>query len=143
MIDAKELRIGNYLSGNNDPEMQVFSINPINGVEMGFIGMQEDESIDYGLWYYNLSELKPIPLTEEWLLKFGCRKLTAEKHICYCIEINEQISIYISIDKLVLVEVGIGEDDNEYLSIIDYVQMVHQLQNLYFSLSGKELEFKN
>jgi len=69
---------------------------------------------------------KPIPLTEEWLLKFGF-----ERSGLY--NVKSQVYIY---DEHGLVDTG-------YEYRFNYTEMklkyVHQLQNLYFALTGEEL----
>src|SRR5690606_20711074 len=80
-----------------------------------------------------ISELKPIPLTEEILLKCGF-----EKHGNFYY-IKSFKSIYISrpwleANHLLLKTLG-GE-------CISKVKHLHQLQNLYFALCGEELEVK-
>ena len=85
-------------------------------------------------------ELEPIPLTEEWLLKFGFHKHHGEYY-------NETIAIwekgylwYFSIYPL--------EDMEDELPDMSahrtghYVKCVHQLQNLYHALTGEELNLK-
>lgn len=56
-----------------------------------------------------------IPLTEEWLLKFGVE------------------SIY---------DFKIYNDDGDVFYYAVGCEYVHQLQNLYFALTGEELEIK-
>ena len=60
----------------------------------------------------------PIPLTEEWLLKFDCKKI-------WVFEIfgDNKRGFHIS---------------TEYGEWI-FLKYVHQLQNLYFALTGEEL----
>ena len=74
---------------------------------------------------------KPIPLTEEWLLKFGFE----ESENCYELEINGSISIFFAGYLGVMID-GV-------FSFLDKDQFyVHQLQNLYFALTNKELTLK-
>jgi hypothetical protein len=68
---------------------------------------------------------EPIPLTEEWLLKFGFEKSS------YYYEIKG-------------IAISLGEDGRTILNGCGEVNAkhcvyVHQLQNLYFALTGKEL----
>ena len=96
-----------------------------------------------------------LPLTEEWLLKAGFE--------LYDYEPNEEGDefpdfIYMSYkitppEKLYYYTITNTPEDGGYfdfcikVQFADYVmlstlQYVHQLQNLYFALTGKELEFK-
>ena len=65
----------------------------------------------------------PILLTEEWLLKFGIEKMHDGNYW------NKKLCI--------------RKDRNEFYALYEqgriYIQYVHQLQNLYFALTGEEL----
>ena len=84
---------------------------------------------------------KPIPLTEEWLIKFGFEKgylnylVLKEEFYCYCYEKSKGLHIEVFAhdeeDEVI---------DSEYLT--PTINYVHQLQNLYHALTGKELEIK-
>jgi hypothetical protein len=80
----------------------------------------------------NIDFFRPIPLTEEWLLKFG---FEVDDHL-----MNPDDWPYVDYIKN---EVRISEPnysfafygrDNEL-----EIKYVHQLQNLYFALTGEEL----
>ena len=70
---------------------------------------------------------KPIPLTEEWLLKFGFR--TEESS---CFELDD---ININTSRELMWVYTKCKNNIE----IEMPEFVHQLQNLYFALTGKEL----
>lgn len=70
---------------------------------------------------------KPIPLTEEWLLKFGFEEKYG--YIKNGVHLNTDYSLFIED------EIGF----NEWTADCEYV---HQLQNLYFALTGEELIIK-
>jgi hypothetical protein len=81
----------------------------------------------------NFVTYKPIPLTEEWLLKFGFKKRDMLSSILFDMK-NPRFSIYLNppIDKSNKWNIlGIEKNVN--------IQYVHQLQNLYFALTGEEL----
>jgi len=73
-----------------------------------------------------LENIEPIPLTEEWLLKFGFEI----KQGRFGNEYWGKINLYTSSDKKIVFCF------DGYLKGIKYV---HQLQNLYFALTGNEL----
>jgi hypothetical protein len=76
---------------------------------------------------------EPIPLTEEWLLKFGFEK--SENNWKF-------LDLYfgiISWEKLAGTMFCL-EQESIFLPHIKYV---HQLQNLYFALTGEVLTFKS
>ena len=69
---------------------------------------------------------KPIPLTEEWLLKFGLLKtknsvLMGGYELIYD-DKNNMYNVFV------------------YHGIFCTIKYVHQLQNLYFALTGEELK---
>ena len=76
--------------------------------------------------------LIPIPLTEQWLLKAGAEKVA---DYSFYLE-NMHIGVYHSKS---------GGGFVFILSIKDFqiaeLKYVHQLQNLYFALTGVELDF--
>lgn len=110
MIDARELRIGNYVTHNHP------------------IGMKLQAIITNGCDIDLYEELEPIPLTEEWLLKFGFEQIGS--------------TIYINIGSI---EIGtISNGKRFYIQIRSEnvtlpIKSVHELQNLFFCLCGKEL----
>ena len=77
-----------------------------------------------------MDRYEPIPLTEEWLLKFG---FTFYRENMYDIK-----DFTFLLDRFTLWDYT-GEE--RYL-IACSVNHVHQLQNLYFALTGEELEIK-
>ena len=145
MKRAREYRIGNYVTvrgviqyiigieSNNDWNVEdglgAFetirtNVNPMN--------MSKD-----GLLY--VSEAEPIPLIEEWLDKFGfgSKYKSVHTHWNYCGFGIEQ--------KSDVADDG-GELPTEQVFYYDYkyeIKYVHQLQNLYHALCGKELTIKN
>lgn len=77
---------------------------------------------------------KPIPLTEEWLLKFGFKKVGIN------FELNSIVIWYSSYEKCFVWRfMNVGEDADRKVRL-DYL---HQLQNLYFALTGEELTIKS
>lgn len=111
-MKANELRIGNLVYG-------VITHRVIKSINE-----------DYYTDTYNNSTLirdaKPIPLTEEWLVKFGW-ELTP---------LNASFKRYNRKSGFMIIEVY---DDNKFWAEYIYVKYVHQLQNLYFALTGEEL----
>lgn len=84
---------------------------------------------------------KPIPLTEDWLLKFKeiyligkCSSRYAYREGYYCFG-----SLYLSKDFELCTE---DYDSDCMPGLCTQIKHVHQLQNLYFALENKELEIK-
>jgi hypothetical protein len=74
-----------------------------------------------------------IPITEEWLLNFGLSKA----HGGFDRFTWHRSAIYFKEGRWIY---GIlGDDNNSYYHVSE-LQYVHQLQNLYFSLTGQELK---
>ena len=117
-MKASELRIGNYVNDRFDAEVTVCDIT--NG------GI----NLNYGYSTISIDELKPIPLTEEWLLSFGFEKNGN----------NQFILMEGSVDILFNKDLNGWTCDGINFSI-NMTEHVHQLQNLYFALTGEELEF--
>ncbi len=72
---------------------------------------------------------QPITLTEEWLLKFGFEKRSI---------IQENDSYYLNGEIVWVTKKGF-----RYFQNRNIIQHVHQLQNLYFALTGEELTIKD
>lgn len=76
---------------------------------------------------------EPIPLTEEWLIRFGATKHSS---INYKLMVGAlPMSLRISPGSNCYSELG-----EIYLG--QHITHVHQLQNLYFALTGEELQLK-
>ncbi len=116
MIEAKELRIGNLV------------ISPsLNEITVNARWILEQHQCDLS----NCEYLKPIPITEEWLLKFGFKK---DNH---GFVLHDKMSLSIHFSK----ELGFVPCWQDFVLSIKYnLKYIHQLQNLYFALTQKELE---
>lgn len=115
-MKAKELRIGNYYIENN----QVCRV----------------EHYDISSAYFNPDMYKPIPLTEEWLLKFG---FVWELDKSYSLTINENNGLFIWVDLNTLHPIAELIDSSDRV-VANHIEYIHQLQNLYFALTGEELK---
>jgi hypothetical protein len=120
MIQENELRIGNLLNHNNGSIVGSFIVGLIH---------LEDIIKDNS----HAREYDPIPLTEEWLLKFGFKKTMSWT---YTIDLvgNLKLVYYLG-------EKGFSIGFKNY-SDFSNLKYVHQLQNLYFALTKQELEIK-
>jgi len=118
-MDARNLRIGNWVVIDGSKEEICDNIM---------------FDYDEGAWYIDnrhITLVKPIPLTEEWLLRFGFKR-EKEEHINNQYRNNRMILELDVNDKLTY---SFGDADS--VAVI----YVNQLQNLYFALTGEELEF--
>jgi hypothetical protein len=74
------------------------------------------------------TKASPIQLTEEWLLKFGFGwKNFAFRNGTFTVRFQKEFYVYLSIEGVRPIQIK-----------LDYV---HQLQNLYFALTGEELTY--
>ena len=142
MIKANELRIGNFVSVNKGFEMLVHSIFQDDTLYLDFIPPLVNEA---DVWEVDAGDVSPIELTEEWLLKLGF------ECIADCIDqktfalknrkSNYYYAVILDHEEIVLERKDIN---GFYIIIWDerYFQYVHQLQNIYFALTGEELQLK-
>jgi hypothetical protein len=124
MIKANELRIGNLVYESSDGiGFDIFEITCINSFTKTVIDKSDTISqLDY---------LFGIPITEDWLLKFGFdRGIYWRKDWFEIQQSEDEFSLYIP-------DNYVGQEYGEPL------KYVHQLMNLYFALTGTELELKN
>ena len=120
-MKVNELRVGNLLL-INEKVTEVFGINKYY-ITHGNI----ESPCKHELKYF-----KPIPLTEEWLVKLGFKK---ENYFTYD---NGLISISLPSEDPLLWRNG-----RTYFNswkICDAPKYVHNLQNIYFALTGNELQ---
>jgi hypothetical protein len=113
-MKATELRIGNWVQFK-------YTETPVRITLGDFVREYKDEHLD---------DYEPIPLTEEWLVKFGFEKddgIWEHKELMWSCEIS-------------------GDDDSFNFKRLGLdipcigIFYVHQLQNLYFALTGQELQ---
>jgi hypothetical protein len=132
-MKASELRIGNLIY--NSYTKDIFSVYPMFIVQFS---KTEDTNI------------KPIQLTEEWLLKFGFIKYPD------CRDTFQQVyydSYQFEIDRFTIISFSIQQGNKNLIKCnFDrgyrsddgkknyYIKHVHQLQNLYFALTNEELK---
>ena len=127
MISANELRIGNWV---NIPECAINAqIVALTKTEF-FIEQDSHDLGDYEL-YFLYESAHPIPLTPEILEKCGF-----EQDWVVVGEDREEFAIWKkgSIIFNQRLEASVGWDDVD-------IKHLHQLQNLYFAMTGKELNY--
>lgn len=90
-----------------------------------------------------LGRVQPISITEEWLIRFGFNRDDGVMCVQYIKDCQNYIFYYAVYETGVTFRIEL--DSNyypEYIQLTDHVQYVHQFQNLYFALTGEELEIK-
>lgn len=141
-MKTNDLRIGNYLY-YKDTDF-VATVELIHGKN------HFDCRDEFGSFTPN-NKYQPIPLTEEWLLNFGFEKIGSfkewnkrnsvlkEKEYSFPIFDHKNINMYFYSTPFA---------DNYFFYNGTHIPVnkmpnVHQIQNLYFALTGKELEVVN
>ena len=110
---AKELRVGNYILVDiGIPSMDLHQIKPDD-----FVGIANED-------HYVL----PIEITDEWLMNFGYKLVNVLHDGTKSYEGTPYLYFK---DGIVKISVHTPE-----------IKYVHQLQNLFYVLNGKELEIK-
>ena len=138
MIKENELRLNNLVTDEwYDSFKTIIKVDSINekGINL--------EIIDDGNWAeiaqrwikpeYEFNSIFPIPLTEEWLIKFGFRKYNLEGysvHFRY-----EHPKLHSTVTAIYNSDFSIKLDN-----VARGIKYVHQLQNIYTALTNKELE---
>ncbi len=81
-------------------------------------------------------QAEPLPITKEWLLKFGFNDKIWGGWLS--IKINDEMSLayYEGFQ-------GISFATSAIHGESEHIKYVHQLQNLYFALTGQELTIQN
>jgi len=123
-LQANELRIGNLLMYGN--RMAV-----VSAIFKSHFRCESLEQIDFGNSLQ--SNFQPIPLTPEILEKCGFDNDDND----FLNTIDERSSLHINLEKQrTLIESYDG------IIKLNNIKHLHQLQNLYFALTGEELEYK-
>ena len=118
-METNELRIGNlFIEGYSGKILEVRGLTKKN---ITFSGLFK------GDW-----RAEPIHINEEWLLKLGFTNQsinlnTPDKSLIMSAKTGSKCYFYVE-------DIFAGSFD------LNYIEYVHQLQNLYFTLTGKELK---
>lgn len=131
-LKAQDLRIGNLVEYRIEDELdsrkEWWEVTAIDSDDINWLEKESPESTDY----------RPIPLTEEWLLKFDEMKKFGSTIYIPIMNLKAEIHFEIYGNEIV----STIKSDFANL-ILDRIKYVHQLQNLYFALSGTELNNKH
>jgi len=125
MLKVNELRISNLIKRRSVDDILVVDLKILESIQrQGFLFVG-------------------IPLTEEWLLKFGFDRevgesesgiLTYQKYFN-----NEHLGIWYYPDKVYDFQINV----DKFFKTLTKLKYVHQLQNLYFALTGEELTYNS
>lgn len=143
MIDARELRIGNWVqSRDRDGDGSLVQIKSIDNKGINYFvsngGYEYEylfEKTDKHDWFW----VEPIFLSSEVLLACGFRK-DSEYRFSRELPIGNGSDIEVSYDPVFDEwEITLENGKNEFFP--ESIKSLHQLQNIYFTLTGKELEY--
>ena len=149
-MEAEDLRIGNFVYVDKEAIWKVVETSKWDKQTC----VSKPDSSGYSLEdNYGINRLSGIPLTEEILLKAGF-----EHYLDYSYELNfldeSNTAIHVDFDEDDLTKVArvcIGQEDpriekrdraREWVYFKKNIDSVHQLQNLYFALTGEELNIE-
>lgn len=140
MVKATELRVGNLVTLSDKQRKELWD-NQIHAQNKFFevktiysdndIALElDDEIVDI-----NEVDVDTIPFTEEWLLKFGFKDNE------YSFDLKAKTKKITASWYSRVVSTGVR--NGFYIKKYSHIKYVHQLQNLYFALTGEELTLKN
>jgi hypothetical protein len=140
-MKAEDLRIGNILQDRFEHGYVVIkSINYCPDDKEYFFYYQNllhhKKTIGEGAGVTALYINKPVKITEEWLLKFGFDSTEDPEDVYYTIQFDKDAKYVFEICR----KKGRDFYYSEINGFVIQIKYVHQLQNLYWSLTGKELK---
>ncbi len=129
-LNARDLRIGNLLLSENE----IQKVGSIWRERICLVKRTENGNFIETLT--EISEIEPIPLTEEWLLKLGFKEQKTEigsrfRKKNFYITKNIDFDFYLK---------DVKSGIYIHLTKLDFV---HNLQNTWYCLNDKELETKD
>lgn len=143
-MKLQDLRIGNYVV--YEATTHIVSAIGRSGIYSWWV-KDGEPVIEYCLkdaggvqvedpYFDQISNYEPMPITEEWLLKFGFEKSTLDGDNTW-LNLRYRYLTFSSDESV--------EFKKVYLTVsrMDIIcEYVHELQNLYFALTGEELTIR-
>jgi len=121
-VNNKELRLHNLVRNKNT-----------NTVEF-ITAIQNTEVLETNEIGYTIEEFEPIEINEDWIIKAGFKKVEYKDKYWYKLQIPNEFDLHLTSDNYI---------NNEWrVNVVDWninCKYLHQLQNLYYTLSGQEL----
>ena len=141
MIESKELRIGNLVGMKTTELKELIKNMELENIDNCFSVSSIDNvytnCISNGLEFEVFSsDVEPIPLNEEWLVKFGFTEFYHKGLKGY---ISDKMELLYNLDSHQMYSYN---EVNGSIWNLARCKHVHQLQNLYFALTGEELKIK-
>jgi hypothetical protein len=131
MINEKEIRVGNIYLSKRNKDVLVRGVDTINKLVV-----IEEPDLDAGKEQpYIFEDLNPIPITKEALDMLGFIKDANAENEAYQKKIDcEKECAFIE-----FMAEGCFLKDRDRNKIGKQIEFIHQLQNVYYSLTGTEL----
>lgn len=134
-VSPTDLRLGNWLYDSQPSgfPMQVSALGK-DWVQLDFEGNESDcfENTD--------KEIYPIPITKELIVKSLNSEILGDD---YSVKLGDYRYIYFRINNDGYISIDFfNYDDNSENEICDGIRYVHELQNLYHTLTNKELKIE-
>ena len=137
-ITAQELRIGNKFSGMGMVQTVFAILDNTNRGEFNQAGYEHLILCKENGNQYKPVECDPIPLTPDVLLACGFEDLHTE----YCDSFRlKPLLIEMLPDSDIMIRIELGIENYAYVLNKDRHYPLHQLQNLFYSLTGAELNY--
>lgn len=130
MIKANELRVGNLVVLNVNYKDNIHRIDEIYTDEVKVTSIEDGGCFPI----MKLRTCKPIPLSPEWLERCGL----LDSGSSYKGELRFKGCGHLTIEVIEKGNLGYFAPFNKTIEI----KYLHQLQNLYFTLTGEELQIK-
>jgi len=128
-VTDKEFRIGNLINyrivDKMDERKEWLEVSEIDYDDLRIFGIKHEMNEDY----------QPIEINEEWLMKFGFEKII-DNEFTLRYELKKDTRFDYFLPKHNLKTFGLRFQGSTFFDVVKYV---HQLQNFYFALTGREL----
>lgn len=135
-MNANELRIGNLVYANRMINNEVVVINTI-----GYNPENKEYLLSTSHFpYLTLSQCEPITLTEEWLVKLGADISWMSGSVLVQFKINNKLRFVRSYSQDLIGNIELDLRHDTFSLNTKKIKYVHQLQNIYFALTGEELK---
>ena len=140
-MEAKKFRIGNLLTWK-DQEDEGKAILTLTGIVLGdCIWLEwEWEDGESDNTDCDLDSIKGISITEDWLINFGFQNYHCWEYrwVTGGLQLIETNGYWYP---AVFSHPEMSHEDDQCVSL-NRIKYVHELQNLFFAITGKELELK-
>lgn len=131
-MEARELRIGNWIEVRYGGYEGVWKTEVIRVTDI--LHVDGDGPYEHHINCHPNDYCEPIPLTVEWLVRAGFKQWGTYLHL-WKVNPRHGFTVHLRSGKFTLNEYGYSQRNGG-------ISYVHQLQNLYYALTGQELIFK-